>query len=148
MIVSEAHCSVEFHPDWPLSEARGPDEGSVSQSLSDSGGAVFLRYGPSSELEPYVESWRARYGDGAQVIADHRVVTRDGLEGRGIGLALDEEVTSLLGDSREVTPAQTLMCNGFTIESVPVIVGYLTPQSTDPGLVAAAEAILASLSVR
>ena len=94
----------------------------------------------------YVESWRARYGDGAQVIADHRVVTRDGLEGRGMGLALDEEVTSLLGDSREVTPAQTLMCNGFTIESVPVIVGYLTPQSTDPGLVAAAEAILASLS--
>jgi hypothetical protein len=28
--IPEAHCSVEFHPDWPLHEERGADQGSVS----------------------------------------------------------------------------------------------------------------------
>jgi hypothetical protein len=144
--IPEAHCSVEFHPGWPLHEERGADQGSVSQSLGDSDGTVFLRYGPSSALGPYIERWRARYGEGARLTADDRMVTRDGLEGRRMVLALPEEVMSRRDAPRRVTPAQTLACDGYTIRSVPVILGYAVPESTDPRLIEAAEAILASLS--
>ena len=74
-------------------------------------------------------------------------VTRNGLEGRRMVVALAEEVMSRMDAERRVTPARTLVCDGFTIGSVPVLLGYLTPQSTDPRLIDAAEAILASLSV-
>lgn len=148
LLIAEAHCSVEFHPDWPLHEDRGPSKGSVSQPLADSGGSVFLHYGPASTLDSYVGAWRARYGAGAQVTADDRVVTGDGLEGRSMALALDEEVMSRLGDSRRTTPAQTLVCNGFTIQSLPVLLGYLVPQSADRRVIEAADRIIGSLSVR
>lgn len=141
LVIAEAHCSVEFHPDWPLSEAPG----AVSQALGDSGGSVFLHYGPSSTLDIYVGRWRER--GGAQLTADDRIVTGDGLTGRSMTLALDEEVTSRLGDERRITPARTLVCNGFTIESVPVLLGYLVPAATDPRVVEAAERIVGSLTV-
>jgi hypothetical protein len=147
VVIPEAHCSVEFDPEWPLSEDRGPDQGALSQPLGNSGGSVFLHYGPASTLDSYVGGWRARYRDGAHVIEDRQVVTDDGLEGRSIELALDEEVVSRLGDSRSVTPAQTLVCNGYAIDSTPVLVGYLIPQATDPRLVEAADRIIASLRV-
>lgn len=147
LVIAEAHCSVEFDPDWPLTEDRGPDRGGLSQPLADSGGSVFLHYGPSSTIESYVGGWRARYGAGAHVTADRAVVTRDGLEGRCVALALDEEVTSRLGDSRSVTPAQILVCSGYTIRAVPVLLGYLVPQAADARHVETADRILASLRV-
>ena len=147
LVIPEAHCSVEFDPEWPLTEDRGPDQGSVSQPLRDSGGSVFLHYGPASTLESYVGGWRGRYGDGAHVTADREIVTDDGLEGRSIALALDEEVVSRLGDSRSVTPAQILVCNGYTIRSMPVLLGYLIPSATEAPLVEAADRIVASLRV-
>jgi hypothetical protein len=145
LVVSEAHCSVEFHPDWPLSADRGPERGALSQPIADSGGSVFLHYGPTSTLEAYVGGWRARYRDGARVTADRPIVTRDGLKGRCLALALDEEVVSRLGDSRSVTPPQTLVCSGYAIRSMPVLLGYIVPQATEARLVEEADRILASL---
>jgi hypothetical protein len=144
VIIAEAHCSVEFHPDWPLSEDRGPLEGSLSQSVGDSDGSVFLHYGPSSTLETYVGALRERRG--VELTADHPVVTADGLEGHCLGLALAEQVMSRRDAPRRVTPARTLMCNGFTIDGVPVLLGYLVPQAIEPELLDAAEAIIASLT--
>ena len=140
LVIAEAHCSVEFDPRWPLSE----DRGAVSQALGDSGGSVFLHYGPSSTLDVYVGGWREH---GGSVTADARIVTGDGLEGRSMTIALDEQVVSRLGDERRVTPPRTLVCNGFTIESVPILLGYLVPEGTDPELIDAAERIIASLLV-
>ena len=146
-LIPEAHCSVEFHPGWPLSDDRHADRGALSQPVGDSGGSVFLHYGPASTLEEYVGAWQARHRDGADLTVDARAVTADGLEGRRVGLALGEEVVSRLGDERAVTPAQTLVCTGYTIASMPVLLGYLVPQATDARLIEAAEAIVASLRV-
>jgi hypothetical protein len=142
-LIPEAHCSVEFHPSWPLTE--GP--GALSQPVGDSGGSVFLHYGSSSTLDRYVGGWQARYGDGAVVTTDAPAVTADGLEGRRVALALGEEAIHRMGAGRDVMPAQTLVCTGYTIASVPVLLGYLVPEATDAALIEAAEAILASLRV-
>jgi hypothetical protein len=139
VIIPGAHCSVEFHPEWPLSEQPG----AVSQSLGDSGGTVFLHYGPASTLDAYIGAWQGRGGE----VTSDTAVTRDGLEGRRMVVALAEEVRSRMGAEREVTPARTLVCDGFVIAAVPVLAGYLTPQETDPRLVEAAEAILVSLQM-
>jgi hypothetical protein len=142
-LIPEAHCSVEFHPDWPLTT----NQGALSQPVGDSGGTVFLHYGPSSTLEQYVGGWQARYGDGAVVTTDTATVTADGVEGRRLGLALGEEAVHRMGAGHAVTPAQTLVCTGYTIASMPVLLGYLVPQATDRALIEAAEAIVASLRV-
>jgi hypothetical protein len=147
LVVAEARCSVDFQPEWPLSQDRGADEGAVSQPLADSGGSVFLHYGPASTLEAYIGGWQERYRDGAHVTADGPVATADGLEGRRLALALDEQTMTRMGAPRRTTPAQTLVCHGYTIRSLPVLLGYLVPQAADDRIVATAERIIGSLRV-
>jgi hypothetical protein len=154
-LIEEAHCQLTFHPHWPLHVDRGPDNGSVSQNVpGTANGVIFLHYGRECTTAKYVGAWEEKYGSLASVEKDEDIL-RNGLHGRYIRLSLDSMVTEKamvsveggkgIAPEPEVTPAQILVCIGYTIREVPVLVGYLFRENTDEDYFREADQIMNSL---
>lgn len=151
--VSEVGLSIEIYQLWPLESIIEADRGNIYQTIADTGGLVFLRYGNAETVEAFLPKFSdfvtttSTFNDEIQTYCGRsaRRVTFLSTRQR-LGVYRDDPDA---GFTHEVSPEVRTIITviGFQSRDIPVLVGYRLPEESLPTYRTIVERILNSVSV-
>jgi hypothetical protein len=142
--------SFEVHSRWPVRTSGSAERGGVFQSVADTEGVLFVRYGPDETIDAFI----ARLSDYVTraIVTGDEQVTFKGLPARRLLARTDREPVRVYRqgpagpiDSESSRLVSVVKALGFVHRGTPVLVGYRLTEESVPEFGALAEHMVGSV---